>query len=105
MTLQVAIEALRADAEVWDGVAAVVGRAGQEAGSLGLGESELSWAANPTGLITTYAEIQQKAARLLGEGAQALGRLGAALDSVAMAYERDDEDAARRLKGTWDVRP
>jgi hypothetical protein len=104
MDVTAAISALRRDSAMWDQVAAVTSQAGQEAGVLTLGESQLSWASVPTGLLRTYGEAQAKAALLLGEATQVYGDLSTALDKVAAAYELSDESAASQLKGVWDVR-
>jgi hypothetical protein len=104
MTVTAAISALRHDSGVWDEVAEVTRRAGQEAGALALGESALSWASVPTGLLATYAEIQQKVAALMGEATEVYADLSTALDKVASAYELSDANAAMNLKGVWDVR-
>lgn len=104
MTVKAAIDALRHDSALWDNVARVTNRAGQEAGALTLGESALSWASVPTGLLSTYAEIQQKTTMLLGEATTVYTGLSTALDKVATAYEVSDENAAAQLKGVWDVR-
>ena len=104
MTVKAAITALRRDADLWDQVAQVTDRAGQEAGGLVLGEPQLSWASVQSGLLDTYAEIQEKTAMLLGEATRVYGDLGAALDKVANAYEVSDVNAAAQLKGVWDVR-
>ena len=104
MTVAAAISALRHDAGVWDEVAAETGRAGQEAGALALGESQLSWASMQTGLLSTYAEAQEKVVVLLGEATRVYTDLSTALDQVASAYELSDDNAARKFKGVWDVR-
>jgi hypothetical protein len=104
VSLEVALAALRHDAGVWERVAAVTRQAGREAAELTLGESHLSWASAPTGLLGTYAEIQRKAVMLLAEATEVYGDLSTTLDQVATAYERDDEHAAAQLKGVWDVR-
>jgi len=104
MTVAAAISALRHDSGVWDGVARVTRQAGQEATTLVLDESKLSWASTSSGLLTTYAEIQGKVAMLLGEATEVYADLSTALDKVASAYELSDENAARNLKGVWDVR-
>lgn len=57
-----------------------------------------------SGLLNSYAEIQNKAVMLLGEATTVYSDLSTALDQVASAYERSDEDAAANLKGVWDVR-
>lgn len=103
MTLVAAISALRHDSGIWDDVSAVTSRAAQDAQALTLGESELSWASNPTGLLQTYAEIQFKVATLLGEATKVYTDLSTALDKVAYAYQLNDEAAAKRLKGVWEV--
>lgn len=104
MSVAAAISALRQDAEMWDQVSEVTRRAGQEAGALTLGEAQLSWASVPTGLLSTYTEIQGKVAALLGEATRVYTDLSVALDKVAHAYEISDRDAANNLKGVWDVR-
>ena len=78
--------------------------AGQEAGALALGDSQLSWASVATGLLGTYAEIQAKVVMLLGEATEVYSDLSTTLDQIATAYEVSDENAAARLKGVWDVR-
>jgi hypothetical protein len=104
MSVVAAISALRHDSGVWDQVSQVTRRAGQEAGALSLGESQLSWASVSSGLLHTYAEVQDKAVMLLGEATTVYSDLSAALDKVAQAYELSDENAAGQLKGVWDVR-
>ncbi|MBL7258750.1 type VII secretion target [Paractinoplanes lichenicola] len=104
MTLKAAIQALHTDAATWDETSQVLSRAAEEASALTLAESQLSWASRPTGLLDTYAEIQAKAAALLKQGTQVHADLSRTLDDVAVAYERNDEEAARRLGGVWDVR-
>jgi hypothetical protein len=104
MTLKAAIKALHDDANAWHGVATTLGSAQAAANGLTLGEGPLSWASSATGLLDTYEEIRAKAARLLGEGKSNLESLSHTLVKVAKAYETSDENAARRMKGTWDVR-
>ena len=103
MSVQAAIGALRHDADVWDQVSSVTKLAGQHARDLVLSETDLSWAASHTPLLGTYAEIQEKAATLLGEATTVFSGLSRALDQVAEAYQASDEEAATRLKGVWDV--
>jgi hypothetical protein len=104
MTVTAAISALRHDSGVWDEVARVTRLAGQEAGELRLGESQLSWASVASGLLGSYAEAQDKVVRLLGEATTVYSDLSIALDQVASAYELSDASAAIKLKGVWDVR-
>ncbi|MBG0564098.1 hypothetical protein [Actinoplanes aureus] len=104
MTLKAALDALRTDAASWDRVAEVTGRAGFEAGNLTLGAEDLSWASLPSGLLDTYTELQDKVVRLLDEATGVYRDLSVTLDRVTHAYEVDDEKAARRFEGVWDVR-
>lgn len=104
MSVTAAISALRHDSGVWDRVSEVTRQAGQEAGALVLGESQLSWASAPTGLLASYTEIHRKVIMLLGEATEVYSDLSIALDKVASAYELSDENAAGQLKGVWDVR-
>lgn len=104
MTVTAAVSALRHDAAVWDEVAQVTRLGGQEAAGLTLGASQLSWASEASGLLGTYAEIQDRVVTLLGEATTVYRDLSAALDDVASAYEISDSHAATKFKGVWDVR-
>jgi hypothetical protein len=104
MTVKAAIEALRHDVDVWDGVSRVTDVAGQDARGLTLTENDLSWAGNYTALQGTYDEIQLKVATLLGEATTVFTGLSTALDKVADAYQLSDTKAAADLLGVWDVR-
>jgi uncharacterized protein YukE len=99
----VAVEAMLHDATMWDQTSQVTRQAGQEAGALVLDATELSWASRDTGLLSTYAEIQQKVSTLLDEASKVYRQLSVTLDQVGYDYRLHDEDAARRLKGVWDV--
>ncbi|SDS55935.1 hypothetical protein [Actinoplanes derwentensis] len=83
MTLQVALEALHHDADSWERVAAVTRQAAQAASQLTLSAHELSWAALPTGLLDTYAELQRKAVTLVEEASEIYSGLSLRLDKVA----------------------
>ncbi|SDT74714.1 hypothetical protein [Actinoplanes derwentensis] len=104
MTLQAALEALRRDAASWEQVSAVTRQAAMEASQLTLSANELSWAALPSGLLDTYAELQRKAATLLEEASEVYSGLSLKLDKVAYLYETNDDLAARELEGVWDPR-
>jgi hypothetical protein len=104
MTVKAALAALHADAAAWDETSGVLSRAAEEAHALTLTERALSWAARPTGLLGTYAEMQAEVGALLLQGAGAHAELARTLDRVAAAYERGDDEAAARLGGVWDVR-
>jgi len=102
MTLKASIQALHDDAKIWQDVADVTGKAAHEPEGFKLGESDLSWASQSTGLLDTYEEIRVKVARLLREGTDNFRSLSSALDKVAAEYEANDENASQKLKGIWD---
>ncbi|GGN96442.1 hypothetical protein GCM10010112_87690 [Actinoplanes lobatus] len=104
MTLRAALDALHRDAASWEQVASVTRQAADEASRLNLGAGELSWASLPTGLLDTYTELQMKVVALLEEASEVYSGLSAKLDKVAYEYETNDERAARRLEGAWEVR-
>jgi hypothetical protein len=67
MTGAAAIDALKHDATIWDAMSRLTVRTGQEASARTLGESRLSRASVPSGLLATDEEIQRKVATPLGE--------------------------------------
>ena len=77
--------------------------AAQAPDTLTLTEDDLSWASRPTGLLDSYADIQHKVGALLREGSTVHSGLSTTLDRVLRDYQLNDEDAARKLKGVWDV--
>jgi hypothetical protein len=58
MTYEVQLEALKADADMWDETSSTLLDASTNAWSLNLHEYELSWAAEVVGLTDTYSAIQ-----------------------------------------------
>ncbi|KUL25848.1 hypothetical protein [Actinoplanes awajinensis] len=104
MTLQVALEALRSDAARWERVAQVTHNASAGAQTLGLSPVQLSWASLETGLSNTYDSLLDKTVRLLDEATDVYRDLGITLERVAYAYETNDDNAARDLRGVWDIR-
>jgi uncharacterized protein YukE len=103
MTLKVALEALRYDSAAWEGVSKEIATASDAARGLGLTETDMSWAGKATGLLDTYATLQNKVTDLLAEGARVYDSLAVTLDQVRHEYELNDERAARELKGAWEI--
>jgi hypothetical protein len=104
MSLQVAIDALEHDAQTWREIAGVTAGAAAAAGTLGLSETAMSFAADQTGLLDTYNALTVRAAGLLAEGADVHEGIAADLEQVAAAYEDDDQQAAQRLRDVWSAR-
>lgn len=105
MTLQSSLDALESDAVRWDTTSHTLADAGTAAQGLALGTSQLSWAADETGLTATYEQIRAKVAGLLTEGGEQTGAIATRLRQVKRDYEGTDEAARARLAGSWDVAP
>jgi hypothetical protein len=103
MTLRVALDAMRHDADTWERVSNTTKLAADQASRLGLTPHEVSEVVARTEFLVAYQEIQEKAARLLAEAGQSTLDLCVTLHLVADLYTRNDEDAAQKLKGVWEV--
>lgn len=101
MSFQVALQALGADAGVWDDVSTALDGATTSASGLTLTTAQLSWAAEVIGLTTTYEAMRAKTERLLGEGATETSTIAEGLRTVKTTYEGSDEGAKARLESAW----
>jgi hypothetical protein len=101
MGFEVQVREMRKDAKEWVDVATTCGNAQAAANRLTLTTKSLSWAADDTGLMSTYQQIQARMARLLGEGANEYTNLSTTLYGVARAYEENDQKAAADLGAAW----
>ncbi|GAA1636968.1 hypothetical protein [Actinoplanes couchii] len=100
--LTVALEALRADSDLWDGVSSTLGRAQFSVEGLTLTYSQLSWAGESSNLIDTYTRLQRHIADLLGQGSRNYLDLSVSLDKIALAYETNNEKAAKDFDDLWE---
>jgi hypothetical protein len=105
LSFKVAIEKMRDDATKWEGVGDATAQAANSAKSFTLAETDLSWASAQTGLLDTYAQIQEHTYRLLDDGTSVIYSLMRALRDAAQAYADSDTDGERRFKGVWDPQP
>jgi hypothetical protein len=96
-----AIDAIREDAKMWYDMAETVNTARRAAEGLGLGESQLSWASNDTGLLASYHAIHQKILTLLSEADANLQSQGLALNSAANGYERDEQNTLHQMRNIY----
>jgi hypothetical protein len=96
-----AIAALRADAGTWDDAAGELREAAAVAARLELGALHFSYLADQLGLVEVYQQLQDRLQRLLGEGADNLVALGAALHAAADGYEQDENNAVHRMTGIY----
>ncbi|SDB83481.1 hypothetical protein SAMN05216410_0316 [Sanguibacter gelidistatuariae] len=102
MAIDVALQALKDDALLWDGVSATLNTASTSASGLSLTAGQLSWAADEIGLVTLYETARSKVEQLLREGSDATGTMADTLVDVKKVYESTDENAQSSLHGTWD---
>jgi hypothetical protein len=103
MSVKAAIDALHDDAGRWDQIAGIVTSAGTAAELLDLTETTMSFAAARTGLLDTYNQLTARVAQLLQDAGETHRDLAVTLDQVAAAYEANDQRAAARFKGVWDL--
>lgn len=99
--LEVAIEALRQGGMTWQQNADVMQAASVAVTAQSLGPFELSGHASVTGLVETYALLQEKVATLLRQGAVNFEAIGAALKTAADGYEQDEIDEVHRMRGIY----
>lgn len=102
MAIDVALQALKNDAVLWDGVSATLSTASGSASGLSLSAGQLSWAADEIGLVALYESARSKVEQLLREGSEETGTIADTLVSVKTVYESNDENAQNGLHGLWD---
>jgi len=105
MSFKVAMQALSADAAIWEESAGALSRAGAAASGLTLSDVDLSWAGQDTGLVATYGQLRDKVTRLLDEGSEETHKLSATLLEVRRTYLSADESAKAGYRGIWDYKP
>lgn len=104
MSIETAYEALTTDAQMWRETSATLAGAAGATTGLTLTDTHLSWASQESGLNTTYAELRDKAERLLRDGAIQTERIADTLEEVRRTYEGADDGARRDLQGVWEPR-
>lgn len=103
MTLQADLQALETDANTWDDVSSTLSSAAGTATGLHLGTPQLSWAAEVTGLTSTYSTVREFMASRLTEGSTATAEMASGLRTVKAAFEGTDGSTANRFDGLWDA--
>jgi hypothetical protein len=85
-TVRVALEKLRSDAGTWSRTATGAQGLADVAKGLTLTGVELSFAADATGLTTTYQQLQQRLAALCGQAVSTLNGISGTLTKAADGY-------------------
>ncbi|GAA4675489.1 hypothetical protein [Nocardioides nanhaiensis] len=102
--LQSDLDALAADAATWDDTSTALNQASLDALFLTLTVSDMSWAAEVTGLLDTYSDFRTHVSGLLGEGATNTGEIAEGLRAVKRSYESTDASVRDDYVGLWDAK-
>lgn len=102
MSIEVALDALTADAVLWYDASSVLGTAAWSASGLTLTTGSLSNVAAETGLVATYEEARARIERLLREGDAELATIATTLRQVRSAYESQDMSKRDAFRGLWE---
>jgi len=98
---QVALQALRDDADVWDHCAADLGAAKGTADGLDLEALHFSYVADKLGVTALYQQFQAKMVGLLGEGQTMSTNVATALRNSAQTYQQEEESGVHRMNNVW----
>jgi hypothetical protein len=98
---QVALQALRNDADKWDRCAADLGAAKGTADGLDLGALHFSYVADKLGVTALYQQFQAKMVGLLGEGQAMSVDVATALRNSAQTYQQEEESGVHRMNNVW----
>ncbi|OLF05801.1 hypothetical protein [Actinophytocola xanthii] len=98
---EVALGALRADADTWEQCAADLDAAKGTAGGLDLEALHFSYVADKLGVTAIYQQFQDKLVRLLDEGRTMSTAVAAALRASAQTYQEEEEAGVHRMNNIW----
>ena len=105
MTLEADLAALTSDATVWDDTSDTLANAVRTINGLVLTTSQLSWAAEITGLTAEYAAFVSRAAELVNQGRLEAASMADGLRQVRDGYEDTDTGSREEFVGLWDFTP
>jgi hypothetical protein len=98
---EVALGALREDADTWELCAADLEAAKATAESLDLAALHFSYVADKLGITSIYGDFQRKLARLLDEGRVMSTGVAAALRASARTYQEEEDAGVHRMNNVW----
>ena len=99
--IDVAIQALRDDAQKWRAAAGELEIAARIAGEMDFQAFHFSYIGDKIGVTEAYRLLQEKLIDLLNYGAVNFRSVGQALTMAANGYEEEDRNAVHRLKNIW----
>lgn len=103
MTLQADLQALLTDSATWSDTSLTLSTAATSAAGLWLGTSQLSWAAEVTGLTQTYADFVDQVAERLRQGRDNTAEMAGGLKMVHAEFVGTDGSVRNDLDGQWDA--
>jgi len=99
--VQAAMEAMRADAAMWQDMAAEMRAAAQVADRLDLGRLQFSLIADELGMTDLYQQVQERLVGLIGQGADTFEATASALTTAAAGYDADERASVHRMKNIY----
>jgi hypothetical protein len=105
MSLEVALEALRTDAQAWDAAAEVLDTASSTATDLYLSTMTFPQVISDVPLQSTYEELRSLTYTLLTGGKKETEAIADTLLEIKAAYESTDSSAAAQYDGLWEYIP
>jgi hypothetical protein len=98
---QVALAALRHDADRWDQCGTDLGAAKGTADGLDLEALHFSYIADKLGVTAMYQQFQAKMVGLIGEGQTMSANVATALRNSAQTYQQEEESGVHRMNNVW----
>jgi len=99
--VDVAIQALRDDAQKWRAAAGELEIAARVAAEMDFQAFHFSYIGDKIGVTDAYRMLQDKLIDLLNGGAANFRSVAQALNISANGYQEDDRNAEHRLKNVW----
>ena len=99
--IDVALQALRSDAQLWSTAADNVEAPKAAIGGLALSGAEMSMYAVDLGLDRTYNDARARMIDMLGQGQQNFRNLSQALIAAADTYQREEEANLHMIEGIY----
>jgi hypothetical protein len=98
---QVALQALRNDADKWEQCGTDLGAAKSTADGLDLEALHFSYVADKLGVTALYQQFQAKMVGLMTEGQTMSANVATALRNSAQTYQNEEESGVHRMNDVW----
>jgi len=101
MSYEVERQALLDAAASWGSAETDMTTAKNNANSINVTMNAASIIGDMTGFVSTYDDVRDRVATLLGQGASAMTLIDETLKGIERQYATDDDAALARLGATW----